>query len=270
MRLNPVLLTLLLVGAVHASEDDAGKPLWELGVGAFGASQLAYPGADQSVNRALVLPFGLYRGQWLRADGETTGVRAVKTQTLELDVGVAASFGASSDKIEARRGMADLGTLIEFGPLLKVNLGRDANARWRLDVPLRAVLDLSDRGRHRGFSFEPEINWESRQGGNATAVSLGVLMADRRLASTFYSVNAAEATALRPAYAARAGLVSVRLSASQSFKLGRDWQIFGFARLESVSGAANTASPLVRRSQGVTYGLGLTYTFARSSEKAKN
>ena len=70
------VLALLLAGNAHAQSDDApaaALPLWELGALGFGSSQQAYPGADEQLTRGLLLPYGQYRGRFLRADRETAG-----------------------------------------------------------------------------------------------------------------------------------------------------------------------------------------------------
>lgn len=271
---------LLLASAAHAQSEDApakSLPLWELGAFAFGVSQQAYPGSDEQLTRGLLLPYGQYRGRFFRADRETAGLRAVKTPVYELDVGVSASFGGSSSEIGARRGMPALGTLAEFGPRLKINLGSGSTGadadrsagRWRLELPLRGVFDLSDGATHRGMVFEPEINFQSRSlGGYGVAVSLGAIVGDRRLNRTFYGVAPIYALPDRPAYEAKNGLVAWRLSASVSRTLTPDWRAVGFARFDSVAGAANEASPLVRRTTGATVGVGLSYTWLRSEARA--
>lgn len=271
-------VVLLCSGAARAQTDGestpaASLPLWELGVFAFGVSQQAYPGSDEQLARGLVLPYGQYRGRFLRADRETAGLRAVKTPVYELDLGVSASFGGSSSEIGARRGMPNLGTLVEFGPRLKIKLGswgegRDAG-RWRLDLPVRGVFDLTDGAAHRGMAFEPEINFQRRSlGGIGYEVSLGAIVGDRRLNRTFYGVAPIYALPDRPAYEAKSGLVAWRLSASVSRALTPDWRVVGFARFDSVAGAANEGSPLVRRTTGATVGVGFSYTWLRSDQRA--
>ena len=269
-------IALLLSGAARAQNVDtpaASLPLWELGAFAFGVSQQAYPGSDNQLTRGLVLPYGQYRGRFLRADRETAGLRAVKTPFYEVDVGIAASFGGSSSEIGARRGMPELGTLVEFGPRLKIKLGswgegRNAG-RWQLELPLRGVFDLTDGAAYRGTSFEPEINFQRRSlAGWGYGVSLGAIVGDRRLNSTFYGVAPVYALADRLAYAAQSGLIAWRLSVSVSRALTPDWRVVGFARVASVAGAANEASPLVRRTTGTTAGLGFSYTWLRSEARA--
>ncbi len=256
--------------AVAQGPAGSAPPLWELGGVALGVSQSAYPGADQQVNRALALPYFVYRGDVLRADRDTAGIRAMKTETFELDVGFAGAFGAGTETIEARQGMRKLGTLVELGPRLKWDLGAGpAGGRLSAVFPVRAVLDLSDQAAHRGWSFEPKLTYARRSAsGWRYSASVSAIVADTRLAQTFYEVRSSEATALRPAYAAQSGLVSLRLGTTFSRSLGRDWNLFGFARLDSVSGAANESSPLVRRSTGATAGLGVTYTWMRSERAA--
>lgn len=160
----------VLAFAVAASDsfvqEAASQPLWEIGAFGVGVSQQAYPGSDQQVQRGLALPFLVYRGRFLRADRETAGLRAVKTPQFELDIGVAGSFGSNSDEIDARRGMPKLGTLVEFGPRVKWNLGEGpGGGRWRLELPLRGVFDLSDRGEHRRAAFKPELTFLRRAKG---------------------------------------------------------------------------------------------------------
>ena len=161
---------LLLASAAHAQSEDApakSLPLWELGAFAFGVSQQAYPGSDEQLTRGLLLPYGQYRGRFFRADRETAGLRAVKTPVYELDVGVSASFGGSSSEIGVRRGMPALGTLAEFGPRLKINLGSgstgaDADrsaSRWRVELPLRP---RQEQRRPHGQARQSRRRWWER------------------------------------------------------------------------------------------------------------
>ncbi|MBP6007644.1 MAG: MipA/OmpV family protein [Rhodoferax sp.] len=260
------------IGSSAWAQDTSAPPLWELGGVALGASQQAYPGSDQQVNKALVLPFFIYRGEMLRADRDTVGIRALKTPSFELDVGIAGTFGAGSGALDARQGMPELGTLVEFGPRLKWNLGAaPGGGRLRAEIPLRAVFDLSDQAAHKGLSFEPKLVYE-RQSNNGWrySASVGAVIADTKLAQTLYEVGSAEVTAQRPAYSAKSGLVAWRAGTSFSRSLNRDWSLFGFARVDTVAGAANESSPLVRQTTGVTAGLGVSYTWMRSERRAQD
>lgn len=257
--------------AVDGAAPEAGgamapKPLWEAGVFGFAVSQAAYPGAAERTQRAFGLPFVIYRGKYLRVDENTVGLRAVKTPTTELDIGFAGSFGARSTDVAVRNGMPSLGTLFEFGPRLKVNLPAPTpRTRLRLELPLRAVVDVSDSFHGRGLSFEPEVDLGLRlAGGTRLGAKLGLIFGDRKLNDYLYGVAPAYATAARPAYEGKAGLIATRLGLSSASQLGKGWDLFTFARYDLVNGAANQDSPLVRKSGGASFGIGLSWTFWRS------
>ncbi|MEY3251733.1 MAG: hypothetical protein RL227_706 [Pseudomonadota bacterium] len=256
-------------GPEAADDGRPPQPLWEAGIAAFGARSPAYPGARQRTSNAIALPYLLYRGRVLRAEQGTVGVRAAKTERMELDVGFAGSFGSAASDNDARRGLPDIGTLVEFGPRLRWRLGPAFGGNLGAAVPLRGVFDHNTRYEYRGMALEPSISWSRRAAGFNFGGSLGLLIADARLADTFYGVAPVFATAGRPAYEAQAGLVATRLSFNLSRRLGPDWVVFGFARVDSVRGAANESSPLVDKTRGTAMGLGVSWTFARSDRPAE-
>lgn len=267
----PLLALWLASPALAQPRAVSDLPLWEFGVGAFGGSQLAYPGASEHVRRGLALPFLVYRGQYLQADRETLGLRAINQSGYEVDIGFAGNFGSPANDSEARRGMPELGTLVEFGPRLKWHLGSvSGDGRLRAEFPLRGVFDLDDKFRYKGAAFEPRLVWEQRGGNWRYSVSAGALFGDRKLADTFYGVAPASALPGRPAYSAESGLIALRFGASASREVTPDLRLFLFGRLDSVAGAVNRDSPLVRKTTGASVGAGLTYTFARSSQRASD
>lgn len=266
---------LALVSAAAAQESNtsgAGLPLWEAGVFAGALSSPAYPASSQQNQRALVLPFFVYRGEVLRSDRSGLGARMVHTDRVEIDVGFSASLPASSNDIELRRGMPDLGTLIEFGPRLKLLLATPApDQRFTLEVPLRAVLEFNGGVRQQGYAFEPKLAFEQSLGSEWRIKSaFSVVAGDTQLNQYFYSVPSAYATASRPAFDAQSGLISTRLTIDGSRRLGPDFRLSAFARQDFYDGAANRGSPLFARSQGTSLGLGLTWTLGRAESRVSD
>jgi MipA family protein len=245
-------------------------PLWEAGLFGFGITQPAYPGADERVSRALALPYVIYRGRYLRADRGTVGVRALKTPRIEMDVGFAATLGSHSSDIAARQGMTDLGTMIEFGPRLKINLGENSSGRSksRLQFPLRVVIDVSHGFVSRGIAFEPQWVTDTRLNRWFVSFNLGAIFGDGKLGDTYYGVAPADATPARPAYVARSGLIALRAGMFAAHPVSRDVRIFYILRIESLAGAANRDSPLVRRNAGWSAGIGLSWALSRSEQNA--
>lgn len=243
------------------------KPLWEVGVGALAVTQPAYPGAGSSTSKLFALPYVIYRGNVLRAEQGNVGLRAVKTPRYELDVGFAASLGSSATDVPARVGMRDIGTLVEFGPRLKINLGdvsHGPSGVW-IELPVRGVFDLSNSLTNRGASFEPQLSFDvPLPGGWRGGASVSAIFGTQKLNETFYTVTAAEALANRPAYTAQAGLLATRATFAASIKLTPDLRALGFVRVDSVAGGVNSGSSLIEKNTGASVGLGLTYTFGRS------
>lgn len=249
------------------------KPLWEAGIGALAVSSPAYPGARDRVGRLIALPWLIYRGPVLRADGRGIGARLLRTDAVEFDIGLAAALGASSQDVKVREGMPDLGFQFEFGPRVKLTLARPGPAsRIRLDFPVRGVFEMR-RGVHsRGLAFEPKLSYEDDRfiGGTGLDTSASAVFGNRTLNRYLYGVPAAFAVPGRPAYQASAGLIGTRLQASLYRHVGSDLRLFGFVRLDHTGGSANADSPLHLENRGVSAGLGLAWTLGRSQRLAED
>ena len=269
--LFPASALFALVPAMAAEPDVRNLPLWEAGVGAAAFSTPAYPGASDRSNRWLVVPFLLYRGKVLRADQEGIGARLLDTDKVEFDVGFAGALPAHSSDVEVRRGMPDLGTLVEFGPRVKYKFADFGEAgRLRFDLPVRAVIEARGGLRRQGWTTEPRFVWERRGDGARWTLEaqLGAVFGDRRIHAYFYDVAPQYATADRPAYKSDGGLMLVRTGLGGTYRINPDVRLFAFMRLDSYAGNANRDSPLFRKDTGASVAVGLTWTLARSSRSA--
>jgi outer membrane scaffolding protein for murein synthesis (MipA/OmpV family) len=271
MKIFAFLGVACLATMLSAQAQDRGLPLWEIGAVGGVLSMPAYPASTERSSRALALPFFFYRGEVLRADRSSISARLLRSPDYEFDIGFAASLPANSSDIAARSGMPDLGTLIEFGPRLKLTLARPApDSRVRLELPVRAVLELNSGVHVQGVSFEPELVYEIRDfsAGWSLSANASLVWGDRRLNNYFYGVSPQFASAARPAYEAQAGLIATRLGLSTAKDITPDVRVFGFVRYERYDGAANRASPLFLQSSGAGIGVGLTWTLSRSERRA--
>ena len=259
-------------GATEPTRPKEPLPLWEVGVVAIAAYQPAYPGSDQDLARVRILPFGIYRGSLIRADGNGIGLRAFRSPRFEWDVSGSGSFGSSANKVHVREGMPSIGTLVEIGPALKINLGDLLDAKresrlTQLEIPVRAVFDVSDGFSHRGWTFEPRLSHTAWTGPSfALVVSASTLFGDRSLNHLYYGVDTPYATADRPAYDAKAGLIASRLNLSLRHRVNSTLRLQYFAQVETVRGAANEDSPLVRSKQDAGIGISLIWGVWHSAE----
>jgi len=266
-------VTLIALPLAGAAETPPTLPLWELGVLGGVASTPAYPGSSDRSSRALVLPFLIYRGKVFRADQSGIGARLFDSDRVELDVGLAASLPARSDDVEARSGMNNLGTLLEIGPRLKIKLADTGeNARVRLDIPLRAVVEARSGLRGQGYTFEPKVVYETRgpRGLWTFDANVGAVVGDEKVNRYFYQVDPVYARAGRPAYNAKSGLMLIRTGISGSRMINPDVRVFAFMRYESYANAANRDSPLMKKETGASAGFGFAWTFKRSAASAND
>jgi outer membrane scaffolding protein for murein synthesis (MipA/OmpV family) len=268
-----VLCASLVIPALANAQDseEVALPLWEVGLIGGALSTPAYPASNQRNQRALALPFFVYRGEVLRADRNGLGARLLHTDRVEFDIGFAASLPASSNDVELRQGMPDLGTLIEFGPRVKIKLAEPApDQRVTFELPLRAVLEFNAGVRQVGYALEPKLAYEWQQRGDwRLKGAFSLLLGDQQLNRYFYDVPNVYATANRPAYEAQPGLIGSRIGIDGIKRLGPDVNLFAFAHYDWHDGASNRASPLFAQSQGSSIGLALTWTLSRSEARAE-
>lgn len=267
-----------LIVPLHASAAppaQAGLPLWEVGVGAFGLTAPAYPGARERNHRILPVPYLLYRGEVLRADRSGIGARLFRSDRLEFDIGLAGALPSDSDDVAIRAGMPDLGALFEFGPRLRIRLaeidhGSRGSGRLRAELPLRSVIEARSGLRRQGWTFEPKLAYEVRgaQGLWSVEGNVSAVFGDRRINRYFYEVQPRYANASRAAYGADAGLMLTRVGLFASGHLNPDLRLFGFVRFESYAGSANRDSPLHLKNSGASAGIGFAWTLARSRRRA--
>lgn len=276
-----LLLACAVAGGARAAEQpvepgpaiDSGpatvKPLWELGLGVAGLHLPDYPGSNQGRNYLLPLPYVVYRGTFLKADRD--GARAVllDSDRLKVDLSVAASTPTRSNRDAARDGMPNLSGTFELGPNLNWTLASSRADRWKLDLrlPVRGAITLERSPRFVGTTFSPNLNLDV--GGIGGGWNLGMLagpvFADRRFNRYFYGVDPAYATATRPAYEAHGGYGGWRFVTATSRRIGNTW-VGAFVRYDNLHGAAFQDSPLVGRGYALTYGVGVAWVLATSSE----
>lgn len=245
------------------------RPLWELGIGMASLRLPDYRGSDQSSTLWLPLPYGVYRGKWLRADRE--GARAVlfDAQSVEVDLSVAASPPTRSKDNAARAGMPDLKPAIEFGPNVNLTLVRSSDRKLKLDLrlPLRAAFTVQSSPKAIGITFAPNLNLDLVEVGGGWNIGLlsGPVFADQRYHDRVYGVDAAFATPQRSAYRAGGGYSGWQNLASLSRRFNSIW-VGAFLRHDSLRGAAFSDSPLLRRDNAVTLGFGVSWVLSTSSE----
>jgi outer membrane protein len=251
--------------------DETGLPRWEAGIAAGAGRVSDYPGADQSHVRGIAVPIVIYRGPVLRVDQSGIRGRILSTPDWSFDLTATAAFNAKNN--EARQGMAGLDYLFGIGPQwIYKGLQTASRGGPTVHLKFRALMSTDlKRIDQRGFSFDPELRWRLTPRVLAPAaltLSLQPTWASRSLHRYFYEVAPGEATASRPAYSARAGYLGTEAGATLGGRAARNVSWFVTARVMSLHGSANEASPLLKDRRNASVGAGIVWTPWRSAELA--
>jgi MipA family protein len=263
-----VALTLLLSSAPAVAEE----PVWELGAGAAAFAWPAYPGSDQRTNWAIPYPYVIYRGDFVRADGDDVSGLLFNSDRLELDVSGSGTPRVRSDKVPARDGMPDVNFSFELGPSLRflvLHGGRD-HITAQLNLRGLASLDLPWLG-YRGLLFNPTLAWERQLHPRADlGLNVNTRYADRRYHNYFYEVPDHLATAERPAYGARRGYNGTHLAMLFTYRATSNLRLRAVFGYRTLHGAAFLDSPLVQRSQAAYVNVLASYLFLRSNRTVES
>jgi MipA family protein len=258
-----------------AAVPDSAPALYELGLG-LGATYFPhYPGANQSKLYIMPFPFAIVRGKILQSDRKGMRARLFTGKTFDISVSGAGAFPVKAGENRAREGMQDLGWMGQGGPKLRVDLMNfDDGGLLRLGFSIRTVVASKKIFEidHRGTVYEPEIVYtrpNTFTDRTDLYASLRASFATRGVMSYFYHVSASEATPTRPAYDAQGGLLESVATLGISLRSEDNhhrWFISG--DLESLEGAKNIDSPLVKSRLNGSVALAWIWTFYESKEKA--
>ncbi len=270
-RLRALLLSVALLcgySGVHAGE----RPLWEAGIGVGTVSFPAYRGSDQRQTFVLPTPYFVYRGEFLKADREGVRAELFDSDRVDLTISGALSPPATSDEIRVRAGMPDLRANFEVGPQLNVTLWQteNRNRQLKLLLPVRAAYTLERNPQSLGWVVHPKLNLDlaglSALPGWNVGLQAGPLFGDSKQHRYFYGVDAAYATAERPAYTASGGFAGMQYLIGVSKRYPSHW-VGAFVRYDNLNGASFADSPLVRERSYYAAGLAISWILGESSQR---
>ena len=269
-NITVVLLCLgILLPQAAISEE---KPLWELGLGAGILYMPDYRGSDEGRLYVLPYPYVVYRGGILKIDEQRISGQIFKTDRILLNFSGFGAVPVKSSNNSARAGMPDLDPTFELGPALRINImeSKADSYKWSLSVPLRAFFSTDFSSvRREGWIFSPRINLEKKdvipQTGLNLGISAGPMFCDSSYNTYFYTVEAAYATAARPAYSAGGGYSGSTLTIGLS-KAYKQFVFNAFASADFLNGAVFEDSPLVKTKTSIMSGFSVSWIFLKSAE----
>lgn len=284
MKLRPITLILLFIlstaAGARADEFETPQrdelPLWEIGLFTGAARLPHYRGSDKYSTYFFPMPYLIYRGDIFKADRD--GVKGIfwKNDRLETGISLDGNPPPNEDN-QARKGMDDLGAILEIGPQLKYFINdRKSPDPFFLTAAVRTAISVDTDDLHTGYqglcgglkAVYRNHSWLEDQG-ITLGTSAGIEFISRDYASYFYDVSPAEATPARPAYQADGGYAGVSFSINASKKISDNWAIGAYYRWDNLSGAAYHDSPLVKTENNHIVGCALIWKIHRSEETVK-
>ena len=279
MTLRTLAFGTLLIIAIRAGaveKESEPEAYWDYGFG-IGAVRLEhYPASNEFWTLALPAPTFQYRGKILRADDrDGAHLYLYKGDIVTVELAGEGTPGLSSSDSAVRKGMADLPWVAALGAQLVYRPISDFEFASGL---YQALATDFKTGKPAGNILEAHVTynwifpirktWPFTEDGYSTGkfnFSLKSATADNL--AFYFDVPSASATSDRPAYDARAGLLSRSFSYYQTFKSGRASYYMG-AALKSYDISANRQSPLHKSDNNVLAFFGFNYTLGESSKPA--
>lgn len=279
--LYKAIATSFLLFFGHNSSPADELPLWELGLGIGGLHQSCYTGTRQTCSYTFPLILPVYRGDFFKSDDKGMRAQLFKDNRYKLDVSADFNFAVSSDDIELREGMPDIGNLLQVGPSIEVTTSQTEYSKWYLDFPLRAVIEINDnKFNYAGYNFSAGLVFEHTFSSVPWRLSalISAQLGDENYNDIYYSVAPAFATPTRPHYDTASGYAGSRLqlaitsktksikaktTGKKNSKKKNSLWVF-FLRYDNINGAVYDDSPLVEKNENITVGLLYSHYIARS------
>ncbi len=270
-RLCFLLCGLIPIAAPAAVTNDTQATQLEIGLGIGALHFPDYQGADEHRTLLLPFPYIIYHSQYLDVNRDQVRGKLLSGKRLSLEVDFAGSVAVDSSRDKERRGMPNLGWIGEAGPALRYKVWSNQTGNLHISVvlPVRvAASAVAFNLQHRGEVFEPRLELVKDIGGGDRKInidtSLSALYGSRDYFQYIYGVPLQYATIIRPAYNAPAGYGGYRISLGGSLTRGNI--VYGaFIAYMNLNGAAFVDSPLVSRTQDLSFGIMVAWILKRGN-----
>lgn len=222
-----------------------------------------YRGSREIRDFVSPFPYFVYRGRVFQADRGGVRGQLLRSQRLELTLSVGANITPDADRNRLRRDLTlgELGSSLEMGPALSINLWQGDADTLALILPVRAVVMVGgDDTGAQGFVAQPHLFYRHSFGRWQASWRGGVNIASRDYHAYYYDIPTAKATADYSAYSAAGGYsgASHNLALSRSFN---DLRLAMYLRYDDLRGATFVDSPLVETEHATRGGLALMWTW---------
>ena len=256
-------LTLFLLFSIFTLLD-AAEPKIELGAGLAYLSYPNYVGSKTYNLIALPFPYLRYRGDFLTYDKDGLTGKLFGIDNLKIELSVAGSLPASSDKGSARDGMPDLELTGEAGFQLVYNIYKQGVSQLLFELPLRGVLSTDFKSiSYRGLVSNPQLKYSLTYTHFEWTLRSGLIFGDEEYNSYYYGVENRYVSTSRQEYKARSGFNGFRNRIGMTYKKG-SWWVGAFISYINLNDSVIEDSPLVETANALYSGASIAYIFYTS------
>lgn len=243
------LVIWILSSCVYA--DDASDKKWELGLGVGDISGSDYRGSDEYHHFIAPIPYIIYHGKYLQSDRDGIRGNFFKSDQYEFTFSATATITPHPEQNNARQGMPSLGSTLEIGPALNINLtGKTFHDGLMLQIPIHAVIAVNgdDRG-YQGLLFQPQFIYQKQFSNWQFTQRLGLGFASEKYHDYYYAVDDKFVTADRSYFDAHGGYngTFAQSAFSRSIRINNlDTKLAFFLRYDNLNDTAFEKSSLIK------------------------
>lgn len=229
-----------------------------------------YPASNEMSPRYVIVPTVIYRGEEIRQDRRGTRTVFHRDKKWVIDLGSGLSLPTNSNENKARKGMDDLGFVLELGPRIIYSIfeGDDDSLLFLLPYRFAIATDFSFT-KDIGTRINPEIEYTRILSNHLRLrFSIELNYASEVFNDYIYEVQDKYATADRPDYNAKAGYLGSSISAAAIYRTSR-FAVFTGINYNRYDNSANENSPLYKTKEGTGVAIGINYFFHQSDAKGR-
>jgi outer membrane protein len=240
----------------------------ELGVGPFVTSLPKYIGSDEQDDYFLPFPYIYYKSSKIEVDRNAfTGFLWHKNNWY-LDFSASGNIPVKSNDTKARYGMPDIDFVGEVGPVVKYFFVGDFDISEKLFLGIHTRKAFSSDFssiKTVGWSYGVSLEYSKKQpsffyGNLSINTSINVDFSDDDYLNYYYGVTDQYTRTGRDTYAAKGGYKGSSLSLGFTWDNDRVW-LGSFIKYNVLNGSQQQDSPLVKKDNNVSLGLGLVWIF---------
>ncbi|MDN4502144.1 MipA/OmpV family protein [Alteromonadaceae bacterium BrNp21-10] len=253
------VLCLLLTINSHAAESYQ----LEIGAGIVAGQLPTYPGSPDNHQFLLPFPYIYYQDDSLTIDRQVINDKLFSIHNVTLSISAAGSIPVDSKNSRLRKDMPDIGWIGELGPALTYKLNKSSKLAWQIHKASSwqhgKYVNAGWRS-NLAFTWRKEVDSLVNIGDLTINSEVSFHFADSKYHHIFYGIDPQYVTAERQKHIAVNGLTNIQFSLGATWRYNNLW-LGMYAKHISLTGAANSDSPLLTEERQTSIGLAIAWIF---------